>query len=95
LNNTKHKKVIIIGAGLAGMSVGGYLQKNGFETEIFEAYQAPGGLCASWKRNDFNIDGCIHFMEGLSPQEIYYPFWNNLIDMQSIDFVFFDSPFGC
>jgi phytoene dehydrogenase-like protein len=85
------KKIIIIGAGLAGMSAGSYLQINGFQTEIFESYQAPGGLCASWKRNDFNIDGCIHFMEGLSPHEIYYPFWNNLIDMQSIDFVFFDS----
>jgi len=85
------KKVIIIGAGLAGMSAGSYLQINGFETEIFEAYQMSGGLCASWKRKDYNIDGCIHFMEGLSPKEVYYDFWNNIIDMNSIDFVFFDS----
>jgi len=85
------KKVIIIGAGLAGMSAGNYLQMNGFETEIHEAYSMSGGLCASWKRKGFNIDGCIHFMEGTAPTEVYYPFWNNLIDMESIDFVFFDS----
>jgi len=85
------KKIIIIGAGLAGMSAGSYLQMNGFETEIFESYAMSGGLCASWKRKDFNIDGCIHFMEGLSPKEVYYPFWNNIIDMKSIDFVYFNS----
>jgi len=87
----RKKKVIIIGAGLAGMSAGCYLQMNGFDTEIFESYSMPGGLCASWKRKGFNIDGCIHFMEGTAPTEVYYPFWNNLIDMKSIDFVFFDS----
>ncbi len=85
------KKVIIIGAGLAGMSAGSYLQMNGFRTEIFESYRMSGGLCASWKRKDFNIDGCIHFMEGVSPNEVFYPFWNNIIDMKSIDFVFFES----
>lgn len=85
------KKVIIIGAGLAGMSAGSYLQMNGFQTEIFESYSMSGGLCASWKRKDFNIDGCIHFMEGTAVDEVYYPFWNNIIDMQSIEFVFFDS----
>lgn len=85
------KKVIIIGAGLAGMSAGSYLQMNGFQTEIFESYSMSGGLCASWKRKDFNIDGCIHFMEGTAPEGFYYPFWNNIIDMKSIDFVFFDS----
>jgi len=85
------KKVIIIGAGLAGMSAGSYLQMNGFQTEIFESNKMSGGLCASWKRKDYNIDGCIHFMEGTAPDEVYYQFWNNIIDMKSIDFVFFKS----
>ena len=87
----KKKKVIIIGAGLAGMSAGCYLQMNGFETEIFEMSSKSGGLCTSWKRKDYLIDGCIHFMGGISPDESTYQFWNNLIDMKSIDFVFFDS----
>lgn len=73
------------------MSAGCYLQMNGFETEIFESYSLPGGLCASWKRKDYQIDGCIHFMEGTNPQGFYYSFWNNLIDMKAIDFAYFDS----
>lgn len=87
----KKKKVIIIGAGLAGMSAGCYLQMNGFDTEIFEMGSKSGGLCTSWQRQDYLIDGCIHFMAGTSPYEATYPFWNNLIDMKSIDFVYFDS----
>lgn len=85
------KKVIVIGAGLAGMSVASYLQMNGFDTEIFEAHNACGGLCTSWKRKDYLIDGCIHFMAGTSPKNSTYNFWNDLIDMSSIDFVFSDS----
>jgi phytoene dehydrogenase-like protein len=87
----KRKKVIIIGAGLAGMSAGCYLQMNGFDTEIFESYALSGGLCASWRRKDYHVDGCIHFMEGTNPDGFFYPFWNNLIDMKSIDFAYFDS----
>jgi phytoene dehydrogenase-like protein len=82
------KKVIIIGAGLAGMSAGYYLQINGFDTEIFEMHSMSGGLCASWKRKDYLIDGCIHFMTGISPADSTFRFWNDLIDMESVRFVY-------
>lgn len=85
------KKVIIIGAGLAGLSTASYLQMNGFDTEIFEMHYKPGGLCTSWKRNDYMIDGCIHFMIGTSESESTYRFWNGLIDMKSIDFIYYDN----
>jgi len=85
------KKVIIIGSGLAGLSAASYLQMNGFHTEIFEMHSGPGGLCTSWKRNDYMIDGCIHFMVGSSEGESTYPFWNALIDMKKLDFVYSDK----
>ena len=87
----RKKKVIIIGAGLAGMSAGCYLQMNDFDTEIFEMHTTSGGLCTSWKREDYLIDGCIHFMAGTSPGESTYQFWNDLIDMQSIQFVYYET----
>ncbi len=87
----ERKKVIVIGAGLAGMSVGSYLQMNGFETEIFESHSHCGGLCTSWKRGDYLIDGCIHFMAGTSPEHNFYQFWNDLIDMSSVDIVYPDT----
>ncbi len=85
------KKVIIIGAGLSGLSAASYLQMNGFNTEIFEMHSSPGGLCTSWKRKDYMIDGCIHFMIGSTESESTYPFWNGLIDMKKLDFVYSDQ----
>ena len=37
------KSIIIIGAGLAGLSTGCYAQMNGYKTQIFELHNLPGG----------------------------------------------------
>jgi len=37
------KKVLVIGAGIAGLSAASYLQRNGFDTEIFELHSIAGG----------------------------------------------------
>ncbi|HSV30486.1 MAG TPA: FAD/NAD(P)-binding protein [Atribacteraceae bacterium] len=50
------KKVLIIGAGIAGLSAGSYLRRNGYDTEIFETHALPGGLCTAWKRGDYTFD---------------------------------------
>jgi len=80
------EKVIIIGAGITGLSTGCYLQMNGFETEIHEMHNLPGGLCTSWKREGYTIDGCIHWLVGSSPGNSLYDAWNELVDMKKIDF---------
>ncbi|MCB0616861.1 MAG: NAD(P)/FAD-dependent oxidoreductase, partial [Phaeodactylibacter sp.] len=41
------KKVIIIGGGMAGLSAGCYLRMNGYDTDIFEMQDVPGGVCTS------------------------------------------------
>ncbi len=86
----KSKKVIIIGAGIAGMSAGCYLQMNGYETEIFESHGSPGGLCTSWKRKGYTIDGCIHGLVGSNPSHPWYALWDEIIDMDEIQF--YNSP---
>jgi len=58
------KKVIIIGAGIAGMTCGIDLQRNGFETEIFEMNHMAGGECTGWDRGEYHFDGCIHWLVG-------------------------------
>jgi phytoene dehydrogenase-like protein len=54
--------MIIIGAGLAGLSTGCYAQMNGYDSRIFEHHTNPGGVAAVWKRKDYLIDGGIHFL---------------------------------
>lgn len=72
------KRIAIVGAGIAGLSAGCYAQMNGFETEIFELHNNPGGLCTSWKRKDYTIDGCIHHLPGASSSSKLYTMWKEL-----------------
>ncbi len=66
------RSVIIIGAGLAGLSAGCYAQMNGYRSQIFEHHTAPGGVAACWKRKGYLIDGGIHFVMNHKPgSEIY------------------------
>jgi len=85
------KKVKIIGAGIAGLSAGCYLQMNGYETEIHELHNVPGGLCCAWKRKEYTIEGCIHWLIGSSPADNFYNLWNELIDMKNMEFVDYEE----
>lgn len=82
-----NKKVIIIGAGISGLCAGSYLQMNGYDTEIFELHNSPGGLCTAWKRKGYTFDLCIHWLVGSSPSDNFYGLWSELIDMEKLDFV--------
>lgn len=87
------KKINIIGAGVAGLCAGTYLQMNGYETEIFEMHTVPGGLCTAWDRDGYRFDGCIHWLMGATPTNSMYNFWNELIDMKKLEMVFADEYF--
>lgn len=78
------KKVIIIGAGIAGMTAGIHLQRNGYNTEIFELHTLPGGLCTAWQRKGYTIDGCLHWLVGSSFTDNFYNLWDELIDMKKV-----------
>lgn len=78
-----NKKVLIIGAGMTGLALGCYLQGNGYDTEIYELHNVPGGLCTSWKRNGYTFDGCIHWLCGSSPKTEMYTFWRELADIDN------------
>lgn len=84
------KKIIIIGAGISGLCAGCYGQKNGYETEIFETQGTPGGLCTSWNRNGYLIDGCIDWLIGLNPDNFIYDLWNELGIFDNMKFVHHD-----
>jgi phytoene dehydrogenase-like protein len=72
------KSMIIIGAGIAGLSAGCYGQMNGYRTQIFEMHTLPGGVCTTWKRKGYKIDGCIHWLTGSRPGTSFYRLWEEL-----------------
>ena len=72
------KSLIIIGAGLAGLSTGCYAQMNGYQSHIFEHHSVPGGVAACWKRKGYLIDGGIHFVMGHKPGTALYELYREL-----------------
>ncbi len=72
------KKVNIIGAGLAGISAGIYLEQKGIKTEIFELAPWAGGQCTTWVRGGYRFDGCIHWMVGTKKGTPFYQLYREV-----------------
>jgi phytoene dehydrogenase-like protein len=93
----KEKKVVVIGAGIAGLSTGCYAQMNGYHAEVLEAHTLPGGLCTSWKRKGYTIDGSCHWVTGSGPGHSLYPMWEELGVIQGttyVDYEYFSRTTG-
>ena len=72
------KSIIIIGAGLTGLSAGCYGRMNGYRTFIFEMHDKAGGVCTAWKRKGYTIDGAMNWLVGTKPGTKHYKFWEEL-----------------
>ena len=72
------KSIIIIGAGLAGLSAGVYAQMNGYESTIIEHHSHPGGVAAVWRRGEYLIDGGIHFLICHRPGTSIYDLYSEI-----------------
>ena len=86
------KRIIIVGAGISGLSAGCYAAMNGYEVQIVEAHSLPGGLCTSWKRKGYLIDDSCHSLMGSSPVSPYYQIWRELGALQGrriVDYEYF------
>jgi len=71
------RSILIIGAGIAGLSAGCYAQMNGYQSQIFEMHSIPGGLCTAWKRKGYTFDISAHILTG-SKQGSFYRMWQQL-----------------
>jgi len=62
--------VIIIGAGLGGLTAGAKLAKEGKSVLLLEQHDRPGGCATTFKRKDFTMEVGLHEMDGLHPRDI-------------------------
>lgn len=72
------KKVVIIGAGVSGLTAGIYALDNNFDVTIYEKHIIAGGQCTGWERKGVHIDGCAHWIVGTSPKSDLYPLWKHI-----------------
>lgn len=78
-------KVIIIGAGVAGLSAGIYARVNGYEATIYEKHYRTGGNLTGWDRNGYHIDNCIHWLTGTNKNTSLYSMWQDLGVLGNVD----------
>lgn len=86
------KSVIVIGAGVAGLSAVCYGQMNGYRVRIFEQDTRPGGLCTCWERKGYTINGGLDFLGGSGPGTNFYRIWEELgvvPKLRMIDYEYF------
>jgi len=62
------QRVIILGAGIAGLSASYYLKKNGIESMIIEKNPFWGGLCSSFQVDGFTFDTFAHISFDNDPE---------------------------
>ncbi len=72
------KSVIVIGAGLTGLSAGCYGRMNNYRTTILEMDRHAGGVCTAWERKGYTIDGAVNWVVGTAPDEPFHRFWEEL-----------------
>lgn len=71
-------RVLIIGAGVAGMATGCYAQMSGMETRILEKHVLPGGCCTAWSRDGYLFDYCIEWLIGTATGNEAHQVWREL-----------------
>jgi phytoene dehydrogenase-like protein len=62
------KRVVVIGAGLGGLSAAAHLARKGFSVDLFERHHMPGGYANSFVRNGFEFEASLHALSGIGPE---------------------------
>ena len=72
------KKIIIVGAGLAGLTAGIYARQSGFDVTIYESHSIPGGASTSWRRKGYYFEGGLQWLTGSSSQTQLNKLWREV-----------------
>ncbi|MER6501953.1 NAD(P)/FAD-dependent oxidoreductase [Streptomyces sp. NPDC001455] len=90
VSRSRRESMIIIGAGLGGLSTGCYARMNGYRTHILEMHELPGGCCTAWDRGDFTLDPCVSWLLGSGPGNEMHQIWLELGALQGKEIRHFD-----
>ncbi|HXJ17165.1 MAG TPA: NAD(P)/FAD-dependent oxidoreductase [Candidatus Polarisedimenticolia bacterium] len=82
-----NRKIVVIGAGIAGLCAAVYARKCGYEVELVEQHESAGGLATSWRRGDYTFETCLHWLLGSGPKGMLHAQWQEVFDIGKLKFV--------
>ncbi len=85
--------VVVVGAGLGGLSAATWLAKEGRKVLLLERHRVPGGYASSFKRGRFEFEISLHELSGLGTAADKGPLWKLFEQLGIFDKVeFFPIP---
>lgn len=72
------QRVIVIGAGIGGLTTGALLARRGYEVLILDQAIVPGGCASTFKRKGFTFDVGATQVAGLEPGGIHHRIFSEL-----------------
>jgi all-trans-retinol 13,14-reductase len=79
--------IIIIGAGLGGLTAGAKLSREGKKVLLIEQHDRPGGYATTFNRGDFILEVGLHEMYGPSPGDMKTKIFNDLDVFRNVEFI--------
>ncbi len=76
--SNNQSRVIIVGAGIGGLTAGALLARRGYEVLIFDQAIVPGGCASTFKRLGFTFDVGATQVAGLEPGGIHHRIFQEL-----------------
>ena len=74
----KKTRVVVVGAGIGGLTAGALLAKQGYEVVIYDQAIVPGGCASTFKRRGFTFDVGATQVAGLEPGGIHHRIFSEL-----------------
>jgi C-3',4' desaturase CrtD len=78
LIDKKHGNVVIIGAGIGGLTAAALLARRGYKVKVFDQAIVPGGCASTFQRQGFTFDVGATQVAGLEPGGIHYRIFSEL-----------------
>ncbi len=88
-------KIVIVGGGVSGLSAGIYARLTGNQVTICEKHSTVGGNLTGWKRGEYTIDNCIHWLTGTNPATKTYKMWQDLGVLGNVEIMQGESLYTC